>query len=160
VRAVALLAARATAEAAERRRLFADLVLDETAHGAAVARTTPSLLGAGTRARQLRLLARVGDLAQAARPLSVAWAQRAIATRPDFRATLCATDIPAVVVIGDEDELVSLHEARETADSLPHGRLVTLPGVGQLAPLEAPRATADALADLLARANSREAKPC
>lgn len=163
VRALALLAARGTAdtaEAAERRRLFADLVLDETARGAVVARTTPSLLGAGTRARQPRLTARVADLARAARPRSVAWAQRAVAARADSTATLRSTDVPAVVVIGEEDELVSLHEARETADSLPWGRLVTLPGVGHLAPLEAPRATAVVLADLLARANSEEATAC
>ncbi|MFH0180595.1 alpha/beta fold hydrolase [Streptomyces cacaoi] len=163
VRALALLAARGTAdtaEAAERRRLFADLVLDDATRGPVVARTTPSLLGATTRARQPRLVARVADLAQAARPQSVAWAQRAIAARADSMATLRAAGVPAVVVIGDEDELVSADEARETAAALPYGRLVTLPGIGHLAPLEAPEAVAEILADLLAHANSEEVTAC
>ncbi|WP_329214548.1 alpha/beta hydrolase [Streptomyces sp. NBC_01485] len=163
VRALALLAARGTAdtaEAAERRRLFADLVLDDAARGAVVARTTPALLGATTRARQPGLLTRVTDLAQAAGPRSVAWAQRAVAARADSIATLRTADVPAVVAIGDEDELVSLDEARETATALPQGRLVTLPGVGHLAPLEAPEATAEILTDLLARANTEEVKAC
>lgn len=153
--ALALLAARATADTpktAEGRRRFADLVLDDALRPQLVADTTPSLLGATTRAGGHQLLARVTDLAQAARPHSVAWAQRAIAARADSTVTLHTTDVPAVVVIGEEDELVTPGEARETAQALPQGRLITLAGVGHLAPLEAPQATAEILTDLLTRA--------
>ena len=160
VRALALLAARGTAdtpEGAEQRRRFADLILDDTQRGRIVAGTTPSLLGATTRVRQPDVLAHVTGVAEAARPEAVAWAQRAIATRGDSMDILRAADIPAVVVIGDEDELVSLDEARRTAAALPQGRLSILPGVGHLAPLEAPEATSDILTDLLASVEASEA---
>ncbi|MFI1889337.1 alpha/beta fold hydrolase [Streptomyces jumonjinensis] len=163
VHALALLAARSTADTAESagaRRRFADMVLDDSSRGRIVAGTAPSLLGATTRARQPRLLARVTDLALAARPHSVAWAQRAIAARTDSTAALRAADVPAVVVIGDEDELVSPDEARRTAMALPRGRLVTLPGVGHLAPLEAPDATLEILMDLLAHTETVGAGTC
>ncbi|MFE2474656.1 alpha/beta fold hydrolase [Streptomyces sp. NPDC059389] len=161
VRALALLAARGTAdsdEAAGRRLRFADAVLDDSARAGLVAATTPSLLGATTRARRPHLTARVTGLALAARPRSVAWAQRAIAARTDSTAALRTADVPAVVVIGAEDELVSLDEACRTAEALPRGRLVVLPGVGHLAPLEAPEATAEILAGLLAAARTTGAQ--
>ncbi|MFJ8649669.1 alpha/beta fold hydrolase [Streptomyces sp. NPDC093546] len=163
VRALALLAARATADTAEtaaQRRRFADLILDDAARGPLLAGTTPSLLGATTRAARPGLLARVTDLAAAARPQAVAWAQRAIAARTDATAALDAADVPAAIVIGAEDELVSVDEARRTAAALPHGRLVTLPGVGHLAPLEAPEATLEILTGLLARAETAGAGAC
>ncbi|MFI6146087.1 alpha/beta fold hydrolase [Streptomyces sp. NPDC051109] len=161
VRALALLAARGTADsaaAAGRRLRFADAVLDDSARAGLVAATTPSLLGATTRARRPHLTAHVTGLALAARPRSVAWAQRAIAARTDSTATLRAADVPAVVVIGAEDELVPLGEACRTAKALPRGRLLVLPGVGHLAPLEAPEATAEILADLLAHADTTAAE--
>ncbi|ROQ95817.1 pimeloyl-ACP methyl ester carboxylesterase [Streptomyces sp. 2132.2] len=157
VRALALLAARSTAdgaEAAARRLRFAEAVLDDSARPALVAATTPSLLGATTGARRPRLPARVTGLALAAPPGSVAWAQRAIAARTDSTAALRAADVPAVVVIGAEDALVSLDEACRTAEALGRGRLLVLPGVGHLAPLEAPEAVAGILSDLLAQART------
>ncbi|MFD7083151.1 alpha/beta fold hydrolase [Streptomyces sp. NPDC059918] len=160
VRALALLAARSTADGAEAaagRLRFAEAVLDDSARPGLVTATTPSLLGATTRARRPDLPARVTDLALAARPRSVAWAQRAIAARTDSTAALRAMEVPAVVVIGAEDGLVSLDEACATAGTLRHGRLAVLPGVGHLAPLEAPEATAEILADLLAQARTTAA---
>ncbi|RBM14143.1 alpha/beta fold hydrolase [Streptomyces sp. PT12] len=154
VEALALLAARATADdppTAARRRRFAELVLDDRARDQLVAETTPALLGATTRARTPHLTERVTELALAARPASVAWAQRAIAERVDALDTLRATDVPAVVVVGDEDELVSVDEAGQAVAALPQGRLVILPGVGHLAPLEAPEATVGILSQLLTR---------
>ncbi|GAA3193561.1 MULTISPECIES: alpha/beta fold hydrolase [Streptomyces] len=157
VRALALFAARSAADTpkqAAARLRFADLITDDSLRAGIVADTTPSLLGATTRARRPRLLDRVTALARAADPRSVAWAQRAIAARGDSLAALSATDVPAVVVRGEEDELVSPDEARESAAALPHGRLVTLPGVGHLAPLEAPGKTVEILTALLAAAQA------
>ncbi|MDT0269247.1 alpha/beta hydrolase [Streptomyces sp. DSM 44915] len=162
VAALALLAARATADdpaAAARRRRFAELVLDDRARDLLVAETTPALLGATTRVRRPELVERVTELALAARPASVAWAQRAIADRADALDTLRATDVPAVVLVGDEDELVTLDEAGQAVAALPRGRLVILPGVGHLAPLEAPEAVVDTLGHLLTRQAHAEATP-
>lgn len=122
VRGLALLATRGTADttqAAAEREAFANLVLDDTMRDQLIGRTTPLLLGAATRARRPDTVAHVMTVATAAAPQSVAWAQRAIAVRPDSTEVLRATDIPAVVVAGEEDELVSVDEARSVAQALP-----------------------------------------
>ncbi|WP_328379083.1 alpha/beta hydrolase [Streptomyces sp. NBC_00440] len=152
VRALALLASRATADthetAAERLR-FADLMLDETLHGQVVRRTAPLLLGASTRAQCPDLVEEVLAMAEDAPPETVAWAQRAIAARPDSLSVLRATGVPAVVVTGAEDELVSLQDAARTADALPRGRLVVVPGTGHLQPMEASAQVTSLLTTLL-----------
>ncbi|MFJ7125783.1 alpha/beta fold hydrolase [Streptomyces sp. NPDC098101] len=152
VRALALFATRAAADtpetAAERRR-FADLMLDGTLRDQVVGRTTPSLLGSGTRARRPDLVEEVLAMATAAAPEAVAWAQRAIAARPDSTSVLRATDVPALVVTGAEDELVGAREAASTCDALPRGRLVTVPDAGHLQPLEAPDRVTGLLTALL-----------
>ncbi|MEU6094327.1 alpha/beta hydrolase [Streptomyces sp. NPDC047079] len=152
VRALALLATRAAAdtpEAAAQRTGFADLMLDDTRRDHLIAHTTPLLLGATTRARCPGLVGQVTAMAASADPEAVAWAQRAIAARPDSLDLLRGTEVPAVVVTGAEDELVAAHEAAQTADALPRGQLVTLPAVGHLQPLEAPDRITELLISLL-----------
>ena len=55
---------------------------------------------------------RVAGLVEAAPPAAAAWAQRAMAGRPDSLDTLRATDVPALVVWGEEDALASRADAR------------------------------------------------
>ncbi|MEU9446738.1 alpha/beta hydrolase [Streptomyces sp. NPDC048304] len=149
---LALLSARATAdtpEARAQRLQFATLVQDQETRTALVERTTPLLVGATTRARRPDVLARVLADAHAADPAALAWAQQAIAARPDSTETLRATDVPAMVIAGAEDELVTAEESRHTARLLSRGRLVTIDGAGHLPPLETPEAVTGALCDLL-----------
>ncbi|MFJ4623822.1 alpha/beta fold hydrolase [Streptomyces sp. NPDC088812] len=151
VRALALLSTRATAdspEASARRRSFADGIRNTATRDRLVEATTPALLGATSRDRRPATLAEVLATAGAADPEAVAWAQEAIAARRDSLDVLQATDVPALVVVGDEDELVSVAEGRTAADALPRGKLVVLPGVGHLPPLEAPDPTTDLLTAL------------
>ncbi|MFI6037214.1 alpha/beta fold hydrolase [Streptomyces sp. NPDC051315] len=143
VAGLALLATRATAdspETAAQRRRFAHLVQDAEHRPALLAHTTPSLVGATTRASRPRVLARVRADVEAADPAALAWSQLAIAARPDATHVLAGARTPAVVIAGDEDELVPAEEARHLARTLPGGRLVTLTGTGHLAPLETPEA--------------------
>ncbi|MFF2352731.1 alpha/beta fold hydrolase [Kitasatospora sp. NPDC058115] len=152
VGALALLATRATADTPEQaagRRAFAGLVVDDAQRDELITRTTPLLLGATTKAERPGTLAEVLAWSRAADPRAVAWAQEAVATRPDSVEVLRATDVPALVAIGTEDELVSVDEATLTAGSLPQGRLVTVPGAGHLQPLEAPELTTRLLTTLL-----------
>ncbi|WP_245790482.1 alpha/beta fold hydrolase [Streptomyces monashensis] len=152
VAGLALLSARATADspgtAAERMR-FAELVQDERSRQAVLERATPLLVGATTRQHRPHVLSRVLADARAADPAALAWAQRAIAARTDSTVLLRATRVPAVVIAGAEDELVTAQEAQAVADALPQSTLVTVPGAGHLAPLEAPEAVTGALLDLL-----------
>ncbi|NEY36905.1 alpha/beta fold hydrolase [Streptomyces sp. PRKS01-65] len=161
VAGLALLSTRATAdgpEARARRLRFARLVEDERTREAVVARSASALTGATTRRRRPRVLARVAADARAADPAALAWAQRAIADRPDALDALRATRVPAVVIAGAEDELVTLEESRRTAAALPNGRLVVIGDAGHLPPLETPDAVTRALRHLLGTPEG--APPC
>ncbi|SDD11754.1 alpha/beta fold hydrolase [Auraticoccus monumenti] len=59
-------------------------------------------------------------------------------SRVDLRPGLASYPGPATVVVGSADALCSLEMHVEIADALPAAELVVLPGVGHLAPLEAP----------------------
>ncbi len=51
--------------------------------------------------------------------------------------TLTDIDIPSVIVVGSEDRLTPVRDARRMARLNPHVRLVEIPGVGHMTPLEA-----------------------
>jgi pimeloyl-ACP methyl ester carboxylesterase len=117
---------------------------------AALAETMlPALLGPTTLERRVAVAGRVRGLAAAAPAAAVAWASRAMAERPDSAEVLRATDVPALVVVGDEDSLSPVAQAQEMADALPQGRLVVLPGAGHLTAVEDPEAFAAAVVPFL-----------
>ncbi len=58
-------------------------------------------------------------------------------------------EIPVPVVCGDRD-IVNLRGSRRAADVFPDARLVVLPGVGHLVPVEAPGVLAGVISDTLA----------
>jgi pimeloyl-ACP methyl ester carboxylesterase len=68
----------------------------------------------------------------------VAWAQRAMARRPDSTADLAWVDVPTLVIVGEEDTLTPLAEAEAMAAAVPAARLVRIPGAGHLSAVEAP----------------------
>jgi len=148
VAALCLLAARATEDdAAVRagREAFAQRVV--TAGPGMIEATVPKLVGATTRAHRADIVERVRAMALAADVRALASAQRAIAGRADSRDVLRDTDVPVVVIAGDEDELVSLAEASATA-AVAGAPLVVVAGAGHLTPLEAPATVTDVLLDL------------
>ncbi|MFD1151989.1 alpha/beta fold hydrolase [Saccharothrix hoggarensis] len=95
---------------------------------------------------------RVRELILGQDPAEVAWAQRAMAARPDSTDVLADVDVPALVLVGEHDTLTPPALAREMADVLRHGEYVELAGVGHLTPLEAPDAFAHAVLDWRRRA--------
>ena len=98
----------------------------------------PGLLGATTHARRPELIPVVRQLISAQPPAGIAWALRAMAARPDSRDLLRSVDVPALVVVGEEDQLAPVDAAEEMADLLPRAELVTLPESGHLTALETP----------------------
>jgi pimeloyl-ACP methyl ester carboxylesterase len=63
---------------------------------------------------------------------------QALAARPDSRNTAASMDVPALVVVGEHDELTPPSDAKELAALLPRARLVVVPDAGHLVPLEKP----------------------
>ncbi|CAL9347241.1 2-succinyl-6-hydroxy-2,4-cyclohexadiene-1-carboxylate synthase [Actinosynnema sp. ALI-1.44] len=90
---------------------------------------------------------RVRALILAQEPAEVAWAQRAMAARPDSRDVLPGVDVPALVLVGAQDTLTPPTAARELADVLPASSYVELADAGHLTPVEVPQAFARAVDD-------------
>ncbi|MFC4004833.1 alpha/beta fold hydrolase [Prauserella oleivorans] len=107
----------------------------------------PNLLSEQTRQARPEVVATVRELIEAQAPAGVAWAQRAMAARPDSTEALRQAGVPALVIVGEQDTVTPPDEARAMADALPDARLEVLPGAGHLTPLEAPDAVAKAILD-------------
>jgi pimeloyl-ACP methyl ester carboxylesterase len=110
----------------------------------------PTLLGTTTVEQRPAVVGRVRSLVQAAPPAAVAWAQRAMAARPDSLATLREFAGPALVVVGEEDALSPVADAQAVADALPQGTLAVLPHTGHLSAVETPEAFTEQVAGFLA----------
>jgi pimeloyl-ACP methyl ester carboxylesterase len=115
----------------------------------------PALMGETTVAERPMIQGRVRALVEDAPPAAAAWAQRAMAARPDSFDTLGAVTVPALVVQGEQDALASMADAQAMVDALTDGRLVVVPRSGHLTAVEAPEAFNLAVREFLQR--NREA---
>jgi pimeloyl-ACP methyl ester carboxylesterase len=109
------------------------------------------LLGATTQRERPRLVERLRRMVEEASPQAVAWAQRAMAGRPGSLDTLAGIDVPALVVVGEEDTITPVADAEAMAAVLPDVVLTVIPGAGHLSALEAPDTFNWAVNSLLAR---------
>jgi pimeloyl-ACP methyl ester carboxylesterase len=100
----------------------------------------PSLVGETTRVEHPETLAWLREIVEETDPMAAAWAQRAMAARPDSFDTLRQVDVPVLVLVGEEDQLSPPSDAEAMADAMPRSRLVVLEGVGHLSAAEAPDA--------------------
>jgi pimeloyl-ACP methyl ester carboxylesterase len=103
------------------------------------------LLGATTLRESPLLAERVAGLIRSANPEAVAWAQRAMALRPDSSDDLSGFNKPALVLAGDEDSLAPVSVQEEMSGLLPIGELAVIPQAGHLAVWESPEVSAEAI---------------
>ena len=138
-------------DAARAKRLeIADAVTREMRVDVVLGMRT-SVLGATNRVARPDLAERIEQWIREQGPLAVAWAQRAMADRPDRTEVLRAFDGPSVVVVGDEDELSPVPAAEHMVDALQDARLVVVPRSGHMTSNENPEPVATALAELVQR---------
>ena len=77
--------------------------------------------------------------------------QKAIMKRPDSRPSLAGLSLSTLVLVGEEDVITPIDEAREMAGLVgPKARLAVLPGCGHLSTLEDPERVTAELASWLA----------
>jgi 3-oxoadipate enol-lactonase len=81
-------------------------------------------------------------------PAGIAFAQRAMAARPDSTALLSSINVPALVIAGTQDAIIPSREVHAIADGILGGRSVAL-DCGHVSNLELPRAFNDLLAEFL-----------
>ena len=138
------------AGAANRERI-AQLVLDDPSSPVLLDEVLPKLVGTTTNESRPLIFGRVRALVRAAPPAAVAWAQRAMAARPDSADILHNYDKPALVVVGEEDVLSPPAAAEEMAGLLPNATLVRVPQAGHLPAVETPDEFNAALIEFLGR---------
>jgi pimeloyl-ACP methyl ester carboxylesterase len=102
-------------------------------------KVAPALVGETTRDVRPEVVDYLHELIEKCDPAAAAWAQRAMAARPDSFDTLRAIAVPALVVVGEEDELSPPAEAEAMAKAIPGGRgEFTIRAAGHLANVEMP----------------------
>ena len=106
-------------------------------------------LGATTRSQRRRVVEQVRALVLAASPAGIVHALHAMAARPDSTPLLGCVQVPALVIVGQEDSLTPPAVARAMAERIPGGRWVEIAGAGHLPNLEAPEAFNEALLNFL-----------
>ena len=156
VAGLALVDTKSTAdgpEAIANRHRVADAVEDSERVDEVLGLRT-SLLGVTNRALRPGLAERLESWIRDQGPHGVAWAQRAMAARPDRTDVLRRFAGPSVVVVGEEDELTPVAAAQHLVDALSvrgSSELVVVPRAGHMTTIEAPEAVASALSQLAQR---------
>lgn len=138
-----------TPEAAAKRLVTADEL--ESSRSLDAVLPVDGLLGETTRTARPQVLEQVLDWVHDQVPSGLAWSQRAMAGRPDRTEVLRTFSGPVTVVVGDEDTVSPVEQARAMA-AVGDAALVVVPRVGHLSAVEDPAAVATALGELVARA--------
>ncbi len=150
IRALALCNTRAAADAPgprDDRLAMADLVEREHSVEPIVEPMVARLLSADAQA-EAHIVDPVRGRIRRCTPAGIAFAQRAIASRPDSTPLLGSINVPTLVIAGTQDAIVGPTEVRAIADTIPGARHVEL-DCGHLSNLELPRPVNEQLAALL-----------
>lgn len=122
----------------QNRERIAHECLESSSTAVLLDEVLPTLVGETTAQRRPLVFGRVRGLVQAAPPAAVAWAERAMAARPDSVDVLAALDVPVLTIVGDEDGLSPPEEAEQMAALVRQGRCVRIPEAGHLSAVECP----------------------
>jgi pimeloyl-ACP methyl ester carboxylesterase len=142
-------AAPDTAQIRENRHKLAAEVTDTATINAVYDKVLPTLLGRSTRDHRPEVVSEVRDIVGDATPSGVAWAALAMAARPDSRDVLAKAHVPALVIVGDEDQIITVADTEAMADALPKVTMARLMAAGHLSAMEDPRAFNAAVRDFV-----------
>ncbi len=110
------------------------------------------LVGPSSTKRAPRVIAELRAIAAEAAPEALAGCLAGMRDRLDSSALLPTLDVPALVVVGQEDSLTPVASSRAMAAALPMATLVEIPSAGHTPSMERPIPTAEAILGFL-RAN-------
>jgi 3-oxoadipate enol-lactonase len=150
IRALALCNTRAAADtpvARDDRLAMADLVEREQSVESIVEPMVARLLSPDAQA-EAHIVDPVRGRIRRCTPAGIAFAQRAIATRPDSTALLGSITVPTLVIAGMQDAIVGPADVQAIADGISGARYAEL-DCGHLSNLELPRQVNEQLAAFL-----------
>ena len=134
---------------ANRRNMLA--LVDREGPSGVAREMMPKLLGKTTRETNPEVEPFVRRLIKQQSQSAIRGAIHRMMHRPDSTALLAGVKVPALVVTGQEDELIPIDESRAIAEAIEDSTLVTIPGAGHLSNLEQPDAFNNALTTFLAK---------
>jgi 3-oxoadipate enol-lactonase len=141
-----LVATHSAADSPERRQARYKLAESALHKGARV--VSSNLVDSLTSKKEL--LKPINELILQAHPTGIAGALRGMAERHDLTGELSNIVVPAVVIVGKEDQLLNRDKVETMAQMLPKGWLVEIPGAGHMLTMEEPQEVAGTLRQLLA----------
>jgi 3-oxoadipate enol-lactonase len=139
-------------EAKGRRDELIALVKRDGARAIAEPQLT-GMVGASTREKRIDVVNALRAMMGRQPAAGIIGALQALRDRPDSRETLRTITVPSLVIVGEEDVLTPIKEARAIAEALPPAarvRLEIIASAGHVPCLERPAATTHALSDFLA----------
>ena len=148
-------AAADTPEGASRRQAA---MADIRTHGGGPFRDgfVTNLVGETTRRRRPEVVGELRAMAELAADEVLVACLEAMRVRPDRSGLLAALDIPALVLVGEEDTVTPPGEAQAMARLLPQAELALIPGSGHTPSLEQPEVTGRILARWVASLASHQ----
>jgi pimeloyl-ACP methyl ester carboxylesterase len=141
-------AAADTPEAAKGRSALAERVLKEGT-GFIPETSLPRLFAASTFKDQPATIEATRAVILATNPLGVAGGALGLGSRPDVTTWLPKIDLPALLIVGTEDQISTVAEMRSIANAIPGANFVEVPGAGHMAPLERPQTVNTEIAKFL-----------
>lgn len=152
VRALVLMSTRAEADTPDGRkgRDTAMALAKEQGAGAIAAQMLPELLAPGGDKALPEVAARLRKMMEGAPVSGILGALSAMRDRPDSMPLLPQlSDIPTLVVAGEQDQLFPTAHSRRIADGIRGAVLSIIPGAGHLPAVEQPTATTRVIAEFL-----------
>ena len=126
-----------TGEARNTRLKNADLVLERGTEWF-VDLMAPKLLGKSTQEARPDLVADARRMMLQMSPQDIAQVQQGMAARPDSVTTLKTINVPALVVLGEEDTLIPLSDGELMRQHIANSHLAVIPKAGHFAVWEQP----------------------
>lgn len=105
----------------------------------------PNLLAGSTREQRPELVETVRGIIESQPPSGISWTALALRTRPGSLDLLRDSDVPALVIVGEEDPITPVAAASEMVEVMDGATLVVLPDAGHLTPLEDPAGVVEAI---------------
>lgn len=141
-------AAADTSEQRTAREATAQFV-EQHGAGKLLERDAPRLFSHYTATRQPQVIERAREIAALNSDIAVAAASRGMALRADSTGLLPQIRVPALVIVGEQDAITPVQEARTLFERIPQAQLELVTDAGHLSNLEQPRAFSGAVARFL-----------
>jgi pimeloyl-ACP methyl ester carboxylesterase len=152
LRGLVLADTKADADTAEGKKGREEMIAFARSNSAAavVEKMLPKLLGETTRTTRPEVVAEVKRIGASQSPDGIIAALAALRDRPDATPGLPSIGVPTLVLVGAEDTITPLADARKLSDTIPEATLEVLPAAGHLSNLETPDAFSESVRAFLA----------